>query len=155
MHGDELWNQVDADLYEVLRLTPQATDTDIQRAWHHAARQAHPDTGGDTDRFHQVHIAYLVLSDPDARADYDRLTRHPRPAQQEEQQQTELLQPADLRTESSPLDMRMVVLLVVVVIASIAISYAWPWFTIMVGFGVGAFVLTRYFRHWQRRGSIL
>lgn len=151
MRGDELWNQVDVDLYEVLHLTPQATDTDVQRAWHHAARWAHPDAGGDSDRFRQVHIAYLVLSDPVARSDYDRLTDDTPPTPQ----QPELRHPADLRTDSPPLDIRMVVLLVLVVIASITISYLWPWFTIVVGLAVGAFVLTRYFRHWHRRGSIL
>lgn len=151
MRGDELWNQVDVDLYEVLHVTPQADDDDIQRAWHQAARHAHPDAGGDSDSFRQVHIAYLVLSDPVSRREYDRSMTH---TTDPVHVITTPAEPMDLRTDSRPLDRRMLFLWALVVIAAIAISYAWPWFTIIVGVGVGGFVLTRYFRHWHRRGSI-
>lgn len=147
--GDrELWDRVDVDLYEALGVSSDADDDQIQRAWHRAARLTHPDAGGDTGTFHDVHIAYLVLSDPINRLDYDR-SRTPG-------QVPDMVPagPTDLRTDGDPVNVRLLWLLAAVVITAITLSYLWPWFAIVVGLGVGCFVLTRYFRHWNRRGSI-
>ncbi len=47
-----------------------------------------------------------------------------------------------------------IILLVLITLGAVLLSYAWPWFTIVTGFAVGAFVLIRYFRHWRQRGSV-
>jgi len=61
-----------ADLYEVLGLRPDAATEEIKRAYRRAAREHHPDTGGDAERFKEVTRAFEVLSDPERRARYDR-----------------------------------------------------------------------------------
>jgi molecular chaperone DnaJ len=64
------------DYYELLGVTPQASDEDIKRAYRRMARELHPDsTGGDAGaeaRFKEVTRAYEVLRDPERRARYDR-----------------------------------------------------------------------------------
>lgn len=59
-------------LYEVLGLEADASDADIRSAYRRAARETHPDHGGDGERFHQVSEAYRILSDPVRKAAYDR-----------------------------------------------------------------------------------
>jgi molecular chaperone DnaJ len=61
-----------ADLYGVLGLRPDAATEEIKRAYRRAAREHHPDAGGDAERFKEVTRAYEVLSDPERRARYDR-----------------------------------------------------------------------------------
>ncbi len=59
------------DLYDELGV-PRDADTDtLKRARNAAARQHHPDHGGDREQFERVQRAYLVLSDPERRARYD------------------------------------------------------------------------------------
>ncbi|MCQ1999289.1 J domain-containing protein [Arthrobacter zhaoxinii] len=66
----------DPTLYEVLGLTPAASAVEIKTAYRKAARSAHPDQGGTSERFHRVMEAYRVLSDPRQKASYDhRLAR--------------------------------------------------------------------------------
>lgn len=63
------------DLYEVLGVARTASQEEIQRAYRKLARQYHPDVNKDADaeeRFKQIGAAYEVLSDPEARAHYDR-----------------------------------------------------------------------------------
>lgn len=62
-------------LYEVLGLLPGATAAEIKSAYRKAARETHPDHGGDGERFDRVAGAYRVLSDPAQRAAYDRQLR--------------------------------------------------------------------------------
>ena len=61
------------DLYEVLQVSASAEPDTIHRVYRLLAQRFHPDNqeSGDSDRFHQIHEAYTVLSDPERRAKYD------------------------------------------------------------------------------------
>lgn len=61
-----------ASPYAILGVAPDATDTDIKRAYREASRRHHPDHGGDAEAFRAVKAAYDVLSDPEKRAALDR-----------------------------------------------------------------------------------
>jgi len=58
-------------LYEILGLTPEATDADLKAAHRRAVKTHHPDVGGDPRKFQEAQRAYDILSDPDRRARYD------------------------------------------------------------------------------------
>jgi len=64
------------DYYEVLGVDRNATDEDIKRAYRKLAKKYHPDLNpGDAEaeaKFKEINEAYKVLSDPQARAQYDR-----------------------------------------------------------------------------------
>jgi molecular chaperone DnaJ len=68
--------ELPADYYELLGVSPDASDEQIKRAYRKLARELHPDsTGGDAEaeaRFKEVSKAYEVLRDPERRARYDR-----------------------------------------------------------------------------------
>ena len=59
-------------LYEVLGVGEGATLAEIKAAHREAVKAHHPDAGGDPERFIRAQRAYLVLSDPERRALYDR-----------------------------------------------------------------------------------
>jgi curved DNA-binding protein len=64
------------DYYETLGVPRDASNEDIRRAYRRLAREYHPDVNKDPgaeDRFKEVSEAHAVLSDPDKRAQYDRL----------------------------------------------------------------------------------
>ncbi|MGL3804995.1 J domain-containing protein [Paeniglutamicibacter sp. R2-26] len=58
--------------YEVLGIARTASATEIKTAYRKAARATHPDHGGNAEDFGAVTLAYETLSDPAARARYDR-----------------------------------------------------------------------------------
>jgi curved DNA-binding protein CbpA len=64
------------DLYAVLGVEPHASAEDIVRAYRRLALTSHPDARpkdpGASARFRALTHAYVVLSDPVQRADYDR-----------------------------------------------------------------------------------
>ena len=64
------------DLYAVLEVEPHASADDIVRAYRRLALTSHPDAQpedpGASARFRAFTHAYVVLSDPVQRADYDR-----------------------------------------------------------------------------------
>ena len=76
-----------SSLYEVLGIQAGATCQEIKAAYRRLARVVHPDVAsngqrGQTsagDRFMKVHEAYATLSDPEKRADYDRVLYSRRP----------------------------------------------------------------------------
>lgn len=72
---------LDADLYDVLGVAPDADQAEIARAYRRLARETHPDTRPDdpeaAERFGRIARAYEVLGDPDERTAYDRLRNAP------------------------------------------------------------------------------
>ena len=69
------------DYYELLEISPQATQETIHRVYRYMAARYHPDIEGtgNLDKFTQLTSAYKVLSDPNARSEYNvqRATRQP------------------------------------------------------------------------------
>ncbi len=64
-----------SDHYEALGVGRDASQDEIKKAYRRLARELHPDVNPDpqaSERFKLVTHAYEVLSDPNARADYDR-----------------------------------------------------------------------------------
>src|SRR3954447_4738346 len=62
------------DFYEVLGVSKNAEQSEIQRAYRKLARQHHPDVNKDPSaeaRFKEISEAYDVLSDPELRKRYD------------------------------------------------------------------------------------
>ncbi len=69
------------DYYELLEVSPQATEETIHRVYRYMAARYHPDNlgMGNLEKFTEVTSAYKVLSEPNRRSEYDaqRATRQP------------------------------------------------------------------------------
>ncbi|WP_426006387.1 J domain-containing protein [Paenarthrobacter sp. NyZ202] len=74
------------DYYALLNVAPDASARDISRAYRSLLRRLHPDTrlnhdagyvtgGADGQELHAIMQAYVVLSNPEKRAAYDRARR--------------------------------------------------------------------------------
>lgn len=64
--------------YDVLGVSVRATPDEVRAAYRRAARDHHPDAGGDARRMSDLNVAWRVLGDPGRRAAYDReLARRP------------------------------------------------------------------------------
>jgi hypothetical protein len=63
---------ISASAYEVLGVSPTATQDELRRAYRRLARETHPDTGGDAARFVAVQLAWETVGSPEDRAAYDR-----------------------------------------------------------------------------------
>jgi hypothetical protein len=59
------------DPYILLGLERSANDATIKQAYRKAAKNAHPDSGGDADQFAKLQTAYDLLKDPVRRRVYD------------------------------------------------------------------------------------
>lgn len=63
------------DLYEILGVSKDASESEIKKAFRRRARELHPDVNKAADaedQFKELNEAYDVLSDPNKRAQYDR-----------------------------------------------------------------------------------
>jgi curved DNA-binding protein CbpA len=64
-----------ADYYQILRITPDATFDEVHKAYRALAMQFHPDRNSAPDAgsiMAAINEAYMVLSDPSRRREYDR-----------------------------------------------------------------------------------
>lgn len=57
--------------YDLLEVSPDASEADLKKAYRKKALRLHPDKGGDPELFKEVTHAYQVLSDHDKRSMYD------------------------------------------------------------------------------------
>jgi len=66
-------NDQTRDWYEILEVSPKASQATIERMYRYMAQRYHPDREGtgDANRFDQVVKAYSTLKDPESRAAYD------------------------------------------------------------------------------------
>lgn len=61
-------------LYDLLGVTPSASDSEIKKGYRKMALKYHPDKPtGNEEKFKQVAEAFQILSDPDKREVYDHL----------------------------------------------------------------------------------
>ena len=60
------------DLYEILEVSPNASQETIERMYRYLAQRYHPDRDtGDAERFDEIAQAYRTLKEPKSRAAYD------------------------------------------------------------------------------------
>lgn len=82
----------DTDFYELLGITFENSQKDLDRAWRKTALKYHPDKVGNDpvakERFHLAQIGYDLLSEPTAKALYD----NTRNARLQKKRQNELFQ---------------------------------------------------------------
>lgn len=57
--------------YDLLEVSPSASEADLKKAYRKKALRLHPDKGGDPELFKEVTHAYEILSDPEKRSIYD------------------------------------------------------------------------------------
>jgi len=61
-----------ADLYRVLGAPPLSSPDTLRQRYLELAKTAHPDVGGEPERFRHIKEAYEILRDPERRAEYER-----------------------------------------------------------------------------------
>ena len=59
-------------LYEILGLGPGASADEVKKAFRKIAIKAHPDKGGDPEKFRTYTEAYEILSNPEKKELYDK-----------------------------------------------------------------------------------
>jgi len=66
------------NLYDTLGIDKTATQSEIKSAYRKKATEHHPDKNGgkESEEFHNVQLAYEVLSDPEERKQYDETGRY-------------------------------------------------------------------------------
>ncbi|KAI0786893.1 putative YDJ1-mitochondrial and ER import protein [Abortiporus biennis] len=57
--------------YDLLDVSPDASESDLKMAYRRKALRTRPDRGGDPELFKEVKHAYEILSDPEKRSVYD------------------------------------------------------------------------------------
>lgn len=85
------------DYYEFLQISPNADADTIHRVYRFLASRLHPDNpeSGDAEMFHLLKVAYDVLSNPTARADYDSKRRAEPDAQNPYSEQVDFMDSLD------------------------------------------------------------
>ena len=160
MAAAELWDDVRANLYDVLGVRSSASDAVIQQAWRRRARQVHPDAGGGDAEFQTVHIAYLVLSDAEQRRRYDNQLASGsdrRSVSKDEflaaEADSVTFPDATVRESvpEPPSSPRVLWLMALIGCFAIVMAYLVPWTTLVTGLVVGVFVMGRYVRMWRAR----
>lgn len=63
----------DTEYYDILGVKPDATESEIKKAFRTKALKEHPDKGGCEEKFKQLSAAYEVLSDSEKRKMYDQV----------------------------------------------------------------------------------
>lgn len=61
----------DTKYYDILGIKPDATQSEIKKAYHKNALRHHPDKGGNQEKFKEISVAYEILSDTEKRQNYD------------------------------------------------------------------------------------
>ena len=59
------------NLYDTLDIKKTASESEIKTAYRKQSKKTHPDKGGSEDEFDKTRKAYLILSNPDKRKEYD------------------------------------------------------------------------------------
>jgi len=62
---------VKGNYYEVLGVSPEASEEEIKSRYRELALQHHSDTGGDEEEFKKIQSVYEILGDPHQRLKYD------------------------------------------------------------------------------------
>ncbi|CDW54215.1 DnaJ homolog subfamily A member 2 [Trichuris trichiura] len=73
MFGGGKGQPVDTTLYDILHVSPNASDMEIKKSYHKLSKEFHPDKNPQHgEKFKEISFAYEVLSDPEKRSLYDR-----------------------------------------------------------------------------------
>lgn len=62
-----------SDYYQILGISPTASQDEIKKAYRSLAMKHHPDRGGDQTKFKDISSAYDTLGDVDKRTEYDQM----------------------------------------------------------------------------------